>query len=226
MTGLAVRCARARLPRGAPAPRPTASTPVGGDEKPRHGRRPLAARPPERATGSPSAASIARSLRRDAGDGLDELGVVAPAEPCRHLDHAGPTAPSRNCVYDGPSAIPSARDGPLGPATSASPRSLGQTCASATPNAGGSATIRSVTASAVNTPPAEKPTTVTSGPLRPALRRAPRRSARLAARARPPSRSSASSCTSESPFWPCWSGRLHDARRLDVGERILTADDQ
>ena len=41
---------------------------------------------------------------------------------------------------------------------------LGQTCARATPKAGGAAVIRSVTVSAVKTPSTEKPTTVTSGP--------------------------------------------------------------
>ena len=58
-----------------------------------------------------------------------------------------------------------ARHGPCQPPSRAVPGTwLGQTCASATPNAGGSATTRSVTASAVNTPSTEKPTTVTSGP--------------------------------------------------------------
>jgi hypothetical protein len=42
--------------------------------------------------------------------------------------------------------------------------SLGHACASATPNAGGSAVIRSVTVSGQNRPPTEKALTVTSRP--------------------------------------------------------------
>ena len=42
--------------------------------------------------------------------------------------------------------------------------SLGQTCASATPNAGGSAVTRSVTVSARKSPPTENAFTVASGP--------------------------------------------------------------
>ena len=59
-----------------------------------------------------------------------------------------------------PSASTAAR------ATSAAfpPASLGQTCASATPNAGGSAVSRSVTVSGWNSPRTEKALTVTSGP--------------------------------------------------------------
>ena len=83
--------------------------------------------------------------------------------------------------------------------------SLGQTCASATPNAGCSATTRSVTASAVNAPSTEKPTTVTSGPSTSSSTSA--RPLRAAVRARSiASGSSAGSSTSVSPFWPCRSG--------------------
>ena len=60
--------------------------------------------------------------------------------------------------------IPSASRVRAATAVASAADRLGQTCASATPNAGGSATTRSVTASGLNRPPAEKPITVTSGP--------------------------------------------------------------
>ncbi len=85
--------------------------------------------------------------------------------------------------------------------------SLGQACASATPNAGGSAVSRSVTVSGWKTPSTEKAFTVTSGPSTSSSTRTCR-CARRRAPPRSPPASSSSSATSESPRWPCRSGAL------------------
>ena len=68
-------------------------------------------------------------------------------------------------MYDGPLRIPTASTAARATsATAAMSCSDGQTCASATPKAGGSAVNRSVTVSGVKRPSSEKALTVTSGP--------------------------------------------------------------
>ena len=123
----------------------------------------------------------------DPDRGLDELGVVAAAEPRRDLHHLGagradPELRVRRPVRG--SRAPRRRR--ARPRSRARARDEGQTCASATPNAGGSAVTRSVTRAARNSPSAEKATTVTSGPGTSSSTRQPRRARERRARPRPP----------------------------------------
>ena len=124
------RCAPARRPRAPSGTSTDSSTPGGGDEEARHGAADQLGRaraPPS--IRSPSAASIASPFRSTPIAALDQLGVVPAAEPRRHLDHprARP-APTRSCVYDGPSLD-----------AERAPRARSATSAAASPLARGSA---------------------------------------------------------------------------------------
>ena len=89
-----------------------------------------------------------QAVQVDAGHGLDELGVVAAAEARRDLDHRGPVGPDPKLGVGRAVRRSRARYGAVrdGVGHCAGRAADGQTCASATPNAGGSATSRSVTA--------------------------------------------------------------------------------
>ena len=95
-----------------------------------------------------------------------ELRVVAAAEARSQLNHAGPSAPTRICVYVGPFRIPSASAAARAASIAALRlRTQGQACASATPNAGGSAVSRSVDEQRHGSRRrSRRPCTVTSGP--------------------------------------------------------------
>ena len=120
--------------------------------------------------------------------------------------------------------IPSAATARSATSGDCPPTWLGQTWARATPKAGGSAVIRSVTASAVNTPSTENPITVTSGPstssstsarpLRAALR------ATSIAAARSPRRGDERQALLALPV-----GRLDDDRPGDLRQVVVAPDD-
>ena len=111
-------------------------------------------------------------------------------------------------MYDGPSRMPTASTAARAASTTASVSCVdGQTCARATPNAGGSAVSLSVTVSGTNRPSCENALTVSSGPSTSCSTSAvpERDSARAAASA---GSSSARERTSLRPRWPCRSGAL------------------
>ena len=129
-------------------------------------------------------------------------------------------------MYDGPFSIPSA-------ATAARPRpaatvprtGLGQTWASATPNAGGSAVIRSVTVErgegAVGREADHRhlrPVDELLDEREPVARGAARRLDRRG-------RARAGSSTSDSPFWPCRSGALTTTGPATARQLVAAADD-
>src|SRR5581483_11473887 len=122
-----------------------------------------------------------------------------------------PRAPTTSCVYVGPSRTPTAAAAAAAAATAASissdGSSLGQTCASATPKAGGAATTRSVTLSAWSSPPSENALTVISRPGSASSTSTSRERAAASAPATAAA-SSLSSVTYMGPVWPCRSGAL------------------
>ena len=126
---------------------------------------------------------MASAVQVDAERGLAELRVVPAAEPGRELDHAGPVLGRRAPACTSALLHAHRRSRRLGarrpPRRVLRRSSLGHTCARATPNAGGSATTRSVTVSGWKRPSTENALTVT-----PARRRAPRPARRSSARAR------------------------------------------
>ena len=215
--------------------------PRRGRRAPRRARAPPAVRrgsaSPRRrpaACAGPSTSSVAERrvdrepVQVDAGHRLDELGVVAAAEPRGDLDHLRPVGPDpqlgvRRAVLDperGQRPAPRCQT----PSRCLTPAD-GQTCASATPKAGGSATIRSVTASAVKAPSTEKPTTVTSGPSTSSSTSA----SAVARGARAPSRSPSGRLgrvlDERQPLLPLPVGRLHDDGAVDLGRLVAAADD-
>ena len=119
---------------------------------------------------SPSGASRARSRsrarsgRRPSAASQSSASCPPPSRAASSITR-GPSAASRTCVYVGPLRTPSAAAAARAASTAAAVScSDGHTCASATPNAGGSARIRSVTVSGTNSPSTENAFTVTSGP--------------------------------------------------------------
>ena len=164
VAGLAGRSGPGGRPPGPPAPRPTRARPRArrGSASPRRrrARRPRPARAGRRARRRSRARSGRHPSRpRRARRRGRRRGGPRPRSPSARRGRraaACRTARSRSRAPRPQSPRPR-------PPRCLAPQ-LGQTCASATPNAGGSAVSRSVTASAVKTPPAEKPTTVTSGP--------------------------------------------------------------
>ena len=122
-------------------------------------------------------------------------------------------------MYDGPLRMPTASTAARAASTtSAVSCSDGQTCARATPNAGGAAVTRSVTVNGVNRPSSENALTVNSGPSASrSTSTAPERdSARAAAIA---GSSSSGERTSASPRCPCRSGAFTTTGNPTSGSR-------
>ena len=132
-------------------------------------------------------------------------------------------------MYVGPFSIPIAAAAASATATTAATSSagssLGQTCASATPNAGGSATMRSVTVSGWKRPPTENAFTVTSGPATSSS------TSTTLDRASPRARSNASASASAArderePLLALQVGRLDDAREAELAPPRPAASDR
>ena len=105
------------------------------------------------------------SVQIDPERGVTDLSVVSSAEPGGDLHDLRPLRPDPDLRVGRPSRIPRARAAaPAAEAAGSGSAELGHACASATPNAGGSAVSRSVTVSGWNTPSTENALTVTSGP--------------------------------------------------------------
>ena len=199
-----------------------------GDEEARH-----RAADPRLVTSSLARASVAeRGVERqpvqvDAERRLDELRVVAAAEPGRDLDHlrARPGRCAAGCTT-GPFSIPSAstalgrdrgRDAPTWAA--------GQTWASATPKAGGSAVTRSVTASGGELAVDREADHRHLRPVDELLDERERRCGRAPARSRSRPAAPPGRATSVSPFWPCRSGALTTHGAVDLRRLVAAADD-
>ena len=195
------------------------------DEEARHA-------PPTRACGASTCAAdrlAERGRERervqvDAERGAAELRVVPAAEPRGELDDLRALRADDDLRVGRPVRDPE-RGRSLRAASTACGDlrrrcAHGQTCASATPNAGGSASCRSVTVSAWNRPPSEKrvdrhllarrraPRRGTTPPATPRAPRRPRPRARLVAR------------TSDEPALALPVRRLHDAREAEPLDRV------
>ena len=141
----------ARLPALAPSSRPSTCCELAGQARRGSERR---RRPAGSAAGGLRPDSPERGCQRepvqvDAEGRPAELGVVSAAEASGELDHTGPAGPEDDLRVGRAASMPRAAAAAARRPQRRGVRSalLGQACASATPNAGGSAVSRSVTVS-------------------------------------------------------------------------------